>query len=406
MKQFIQSIDATKYLNYLFILYAFSFPISKALTSGTEILMLLIWVMQGSWKERYLLFKASSFIVFFTLFILVSIVSTLLVNDIAFALSYIIKYYHFLMIYIIYTSLDKRYITYIFSGFLLSVFISELVSYGIFFELFTYKNVSPQLPTPFMHHITYSVVLAFSSMILLSNFFTKEGLYKWISLIFFVTIIINLFINGGRTGQLVFVILIFMALLSFVEHKIKAMLISLGLIIITIVLAYNYSPNFHKRINDLSNGFSKAINEKDYTDQGGMRISMILIGTQVFLDNPILGTGVNQGMKQANEYSAKSEMKTKDMNMFADYHNIFINTAAELGILGLGLLLLVFYNFFILQISIREYSILQKMFDKSFILFSCTHNTLHLMNPMVFFALFAGLFNAISRIERQEHKVV
>ena len=392
--------EINTYLNYMIIAYAFSFPISKAAVNILEVLMLLLWIYQGNWKYKLELLKAQRFMLFLGAFVTYMIVSVMWASDTGFALKYIGKYHHFLIIPVIYTALERKYINYVFLAFVTSVFISEMISYGIYFNLFTYGHATHEFPTPFMHHITYSVVLVFTSMILLTNFLTEKRLkYKIFELLFFSTIIINLFINGGRTGQVIFIVIIFIVALMYIKHKVKAILSASAVILITFFLAYNFSSNFSVRVHQFEQGISKIIENDDYTGQGGMRAAMWIIGSEVFLDNPIIGTGIGNVMKDANHYASLHSFKTRDMRMFADYHNVFVNVAAQLGIIGLLLILLIFYALFTLQFKTKQYQVLNRVFIVSFILFSCTHNTVHLMFPMVFFTLFTGVFSAISRIE-------
>jgi len=390
------------YINYLIVAYAFSFPISKAAVNIVEVLLLLLWIYQGNWKYKFELLKSNKFIIFLLAFILWSVVSIAWASNTIFAMQYIGKYHHFLMIPVIYTSLEKKYISYVFGAFIGSMLISELMSYGIYFNLFTYGRATHEFPTPFMHHITYSVVLVFTSTILLTNFLTEIRLkYKIFDIVFLTTIITNLFINGGRTGQVIFIVLMFAVSLMYIKHKLKAILIASTIVITTFMLAYNFSSNFSSRVHQFEKGISKIIYENDYTGQGGMRAALWIVGTEVFSHNIATGTGIGNAMKDANYYASLHSFKTRNMNLFADYHNVFINVAAQLGIVGILLIILIFYSLFKLQFKIQKYNILNITFVISFILFSCTHNTMHLMFPMVFFALFTGFFNAISRIEMQ-----
>lgn len=398
--------DVNKYLNYLIIAYAFSFPISKAAVNTIELLLVLLWIYQGDWKYKFELLKSNKFIVVLFAFILLNIISIFWTSDSGFSANYIGKYHHFLIIPVIYTALEKKYISYIFGAFIASMLISEIISYGIYFKLFTFKHATPEFPTPFMHHITYSVVLVFTATILLTNFFTQTRVkYKIFDMLFFTTIIINLFINGGRTGQVIFLVVMFIVLLSYIKNRLKAMLIASAFVVMTLLLAYNFSTNFSSRVHQFQHGISKIINENDYGGQGGMRLALWIVGSEIFLDHPIIGTGIGNEMKDANRYASFHKFKTKNMNEFADYHNVFINIAVQLGIVGLALLLSIFYMLFQLKFKTKQHHILNITFLVSFVLFSCTHNTIHLMNPMIFFALFTGLFNAISRIETQKANI-
>jgi len=227
--------DLNTYMNYLIVAYAFSFPISKAGVNGIELLLLILWLIQANWNSKLHALKSSLFIVTLGAFMLWSLISLFWASDISVALSYIGKYHHFLMIPIIYTTLEKRYIKYVFSAFILSMLMSEVLSYAIYFGLMTYKHATPQFPTPFMHHVTYSAVLVFTTSILLISFFKEEILkYKIFYLVFFTTATANLFVNGGRTGQLIFIILMFVLFLLYIEHKLKAILVASAVSVATL----------------------------------------------------------------------------------------------------------------------------------------------------------------------------
>jgi len=396
-----RAASISKYINYCIIALAFAFPLSKAAVNFLELLLIILWIYEGNWKYKFSLLKSNLFIMSIFAFILWMIISIPWASSTLFSINYIGKYHHFLIIPIIYTSLKQEYITYTFSAFITSMFISELISYGIYFELFTFKHATPEFPTPFMHHITYSVVLAFTSTILLVNFLTTDSVkYKIFDAIFFTTIVINLFINGGRTGQVIFMVLIFVVFLMYIKEKLKAFLMALFIVIGTLFMAYNLSENFASRVVQFEKGIAKIIDNNDYTDQGGMRAALWITGTEIFLDNYLIGTGIGNEMNNANSYIHQHDFKVKDMKIFADYHNVFINTAVQLGIIGLFLFIFILYTFHKIKFYSKRYQILSQTFLVSFILFSCTHNTIHIMFPMVYFALFSGLFSAISRIEQ------
>jgi len=57
----------------------------------------------------------------------------------------------------------------------------------------------------------------------------------------------------------------------------------------------------------------------------------------------------------------------------------------------------IIYSSLTTKFKSKKYKIISLLFAMSFILFSFTHNTLHTMYPMVFFALFGGFFNALSK---------
>ena len=394
----IKQINYTKYINYALIAYAFSFPISKAATNLFEVLAILLWILEGNWREKFLLYKSNLLSIALSLLIGFSLLSILWHGNAEITLQYIAKYRHLLVIFIFYSSFNKKYTATLISAFLMAMFFSELMSYAIFFKLIHYKNILPNDPTPFMSHMTYSTVLAFTiGILLIKLFYEKKLKYKLFYIFFFLTATTNLFINGGKTGQIIFIVLIFVTILSSVKHKLKAFITSFIILIITFSLAYNFSPNFHNRSNQLYTGLTNMIIHHNFNGSGGYRTGLSMIGIYTFMQHPILGTGIAYKMKDAQVIATKEHINIENLQGFADYHSAFITISVQLGIVGLLISLLIIYTLFSLKIQNKEYRILSSLFATTFIIFSFTHNTLHTMNPMIFFALFAGFFNALSR---------
>ena len=307
------------------------------------------------------------------------------------------------MIPIIYTSLDKKFLGHIFSACLISMFLSEIMSYGIFFEFWTYKNVLPSDPAPFMDHVSYSIYLAFTSMILLNKiFFETELKYKVIYILFFITVTSNLFLNGGRSGQVTFfIILLILAILN-AKHKLKAVAVSVLFLSITFFAAYNISPNFQNRFNQATTDVSQMIEQNNYTGSFSTRVSLWIIGIDQITDSISLGSGMGNEMNQIEYYVQKHNFDITHLKRFGDHHNMFITYGIQLGQIGLILIFLIFYFVYTLKIKDPMNKNLNTVFIITFTLWSFTGTTFHTMNPMTFFALFAGLFNAISYIEKNK----
>jgi len=397
-------IDFQKYISLLLIAYAFSFPLSKAATNLFEILAILLWLTEGNWKEKFKLYKNNLLSIAIALLIGFSLLSAFWHGNTETTIMYVTKYRHLLIILIFYSSFNKKYMSYIISAFLLSMFLSEIMSYAIFFELIHYKNISPQDPSPFMSHMTYSTILAFTiSILLIKLFYEKRLKYKFLYILFFLTATTNLFINGGRTGQIIFIVLIFTTIFNSIKNKTKAFISSLIILIITFTLAYSLSANFNNRINQLFGDLNNVTAHKNYTGSGGTRIALTIIGINTFMDYPLLGTGLAYNIHDITTYTKKYNFNTQRMSIFTDYHNSFITISTQLGIIGLFISLLIIYTLLTFNIKNKEYKLMSLLFGISFIMFSLTHNTFHTMNPMVYFSIFAGLFNSIQKVETK-HK--
>ena len=199
MNNYFKNINISRtfynnYINYFIILYAFCLPISRAGISLSIVLIFLFWILEADFKRKYFEIKNNYFILAIFIFILYSFIAVLWSSDKIFALEYVKKYYHFLIIPIIFTSLKKEYIDKVFSAFLLGMLISEITSYGIFFELWIKEGVSPNDPSPFMDHSNYSTYLAFTVFILMYKIiYTDDFKWKIAYSIFFLFSTSNLF---------------------------------------------------------------------------------------------------------------------------------------------------------------------------------------------------------------------
>ena len=397
--------DYNKYINYIAVLFAFVAPISRAGIVLFSMLLILLWILEGGFKEKYIKMKNNNVIVFIIAFVAFYFISLLWSSDIAYGIKYAKKFWYFLPIFVIFTSVKKEYIKYMISAFLLSIFISEIISYGIFFEWWQFKNKLPSDPTPFMNRIQYSMFLAFAALLLLNRSFTQEiKIYKLGYFIYFLSVVVNLFMNGGRTGQLAFIISIFIVVFLNVKNKIIATLLIIGLSTPILVGAYSISPNFQKRVDLAFFQFNNMIETKEYCSSVGLRIGMLEIGSEVIIDNPIIGVGASDAMTTMHSYIDESHPNKICAKNMPNYHNDFLQIMVQLGLIGGFIYILMFYNIVKIKIKEKEYTNLPIIFVSVYIISSMFENMIHQQFSMILFSLFVGIFLALNRIEN-ENKV-
>ena len=127
-----KKIDFNTILNYLFVLYAFFVPTLKYANKAFIIPMFLLWILEGNFKYKVKLILSSKFIIVFLLFIIYNYISLFWTTQFDLALDYINKYKYYLPIIFIYTSMKKEFIKYSIFAFLSGMFISEIITYGIY----------------------------------------------------------------------------------------------------------------------------------------------------------------------------------------------------------------------------------------------------------------------------------
>jgi O-antigen ligase len=88
----------------------------------------------------------------------------------------------------------------------------------------------------------------------------------------------------------------------------------------------------------------------------------------------------------------------KDM---PSYHNIYVQSAVHLGIIGLFLYLMIFYSILKLKIENRYYFNLMIIFVSVYSVSSLVETMFHEQFSAALLALFSGIFIAQNRIENE-----
>ena len=391
-----------RYINYLSVIYAFLLPISRGGISILTALLFILWIFSEDFKNKIEFLKSNKTIIYLFAFIGFSLLSLLWSSNMSSGLYYIRKYWYFLTIIVIASSVEKKYLHYMVSAFLSGMLISEIISYGVFFELWSLKNATVDFPNPFMSHIQYSMFLAFTSLLLLSRIFYEKSLnLKIIYSMFFLMTTANLFINAGRTGQAAFAFSLFIVGFLHVKNKLVAFLGMSVLLFGILFTSYTISPNFKARVDIGVEDIKKIVSKEDYCSSIGLRFAVWQIGGEIFLDNPIFGIGVTNDMNTLKQKIDSKHPNMKCAKIMPSYHNFYIQTAVHLGLIGLILYLMIFYSLLKSGIKNKFFFDLSIIFVGVYSVSSLVANMFHVQFPEAFFALFTGIFIAQKRIESE-----
>ena len=97
-------------------------------------------------------------------FFFLHVIGLIWTENIVWGLHIVHKMWYFLLLLpILHTIVQKKYIKYYLVSFLSAIFITEVLSYLVWFELIhPFKNATVENPTPFMSHISYNPILCFA----------------------------------------------------------------------------------------------------------------------------------------------------------------------------------------------------------------------------------------------------
>jgi len=347
-----------KLYKYSFLLLAFVLPLSKAIISLLSVFVFLLWILEGNYKEKFLLIKRNQILIVLISFITLSYLSFLWSDDVTLKSIVDSDYKYLLFIPLFYTVLKKEWLEQIITAFLAGMFISEIISYGMYFGFWQTSHGTAFDPTPFMNHIQYSVFLAFSAILLFSRILSKKTtlIEKIVTVPFFLTVIGNLFITGGKTGQVSFLIAIIVLFAIHYRINIRTIMISFFSIILIVLLAYTNSNTFNSRINTAVSSFKNLYEQKDFSSTIGLRASYYLLVNDILsedISKLVFGVGKNDAQKEINMMiENKKNSEYKNYNLRIEFleknltHNQYLEILLEIGLIGLFLFLYFFYLIF------------------------------------------------------------
>ncbi len=399
----IKNVDYSQYINYIAVAYAFTLPLSRAAISLFGILFIVLWILEGNFKKKYVFLIQSKMVLALLAFLFFNILALLWSDDVVKALSYIKKYWYLIPILVMLTSLKKEYIPKIVSAFILGMLISEVISYGVFFELWQFKYATPTNLSPFMHHIEYSIFLAFTALLLLGRIFNNGTIgSKIFYTLFFITVSGNLFLTEGRTGQFAFIFGLFvLAMISF-RNRFKSISIFLVLAGIMLILAFNLSTTFHDRTIMGKESLISVVQNEDYCTSLGSRVGAWIISKDIVIHNPALGVGIYDNMREFHTIIDEKYPKMQCMhNTFMHVHNQYLQVLTQLGFVGLFFFLAIFYSLVKLPIDNRELKNMKYVYLTILLFAFMAEVVFHRQFSMALFTLVAGLLLAQNRIENE-----
>jgi len=402
-KQLTSKINFEKTYYYSIIILAFTLPLSRASISLFSIFLPLLWALEGNFKEKIVLIKNSSFLLSILALLALILLSVTWASDFSHALKSLREPLYLSLAFVLATAIKKEWINTIITAFLLGMFISEIASYIVYFEIYPLKGKTPDYPSVFMQHIDYSIYLGFTSILILNRLFSKRysPKEKIVLFMFFVTVSINLFISPGRAGQAAFLVAIFVATIIHFKLSFKSLFIFFIVSFSLFYGAYKTLPNFENRVNQGIVDVQK-LQEGEYNTSWGLRAAFWIITYDLLKEDPILGAGTGEYMKVAqvqlekNTYAQFSE-PVKQWCAQHHYHNQYLMIIAQFGLVGLFILILIYVYFFRLKIEDQEIKELSILFATIFLVGYMAEPLLAKQFTLVLFAFYSGLFVAATK---------
>ncbi len=301
-------------------------PFATSLLSLFSILVLLFWLLSGKILEIPQLVKTNPVVLLsLLLFILFTLGLLYTPVELPDSLSSLKKYRELLFIPIVISLLKdnqaaRKNCDYFF---ICGCIILLLISYAMYFSIIPAARYGNSI----VYHITHSFfmsILAFYSAH--KSIDSIQYRYLWITI--FVSTIINLFyIATGRTGMLIFLVL----MILFVIQRFSRLQQLIGILFLTLLISITFftSDNFSSR----SSIALKEIQNYEYGASRtslGMRFDWWLNSVAMIKEKPFLGHGTG-----SFTFSHDSLISGTNIQPTDNPHNEYLLIGVQLGMIGL-----------------------------------------------------------------------
>lgn len=391
-------------LVFLIMCVAFSIPFGDKYARTLISLIFVVWLFYIKVNDLKFIFK-NKIIILLLLFISFHYITLIWSEHIGNGLHIISQMWRYVFIPIILyiTILKKNNIQYILFAFIFGMFINEIISYLIYFNLYqTEFSKINGYPVGFINHIYYSIFVAFCAILILYQSRDMNNIYlKIIYTIFFITMTINLVISGGRTGYVAYFASLVILLFTYYKFSIKNLFQILLFPTLVFYIGYKYNDGVQARFNASASALQKMNDNKNYNTSVGTRLAFYPLTFDMLSqeDNSFM-YGVGTG---DIEYELEEAIKrTKLINVIhSNLHSTYLNAYVNNGIIGIVLLIIIMYSLFKLKILDKELKFIQYLFLLIFCISALVANLLDTRVTMIYFSLLVSIILAQNIIENK-----
>lgn len=321
------------------VLLIFFIPFSTALTTVLPFYIAAAWLFSGQFESlKDLLQKLKCAIFAFLLFALLLIAvanSSIPLHE---SLGFLKKYREllYLVIFIPFFQ-DPKYRLWAYYAFSASLLISVLASYLMYFDIIA-KPASSYDSASIRMRITHSLMVAFFSFYCAHQFLNSSRFrYLW-ALAFLLSTINIFFMIEGRTGQLIYFLLIF--LFTYQRLSLLKGMVFIAANIIFFILFLNFSDGGNRIHEGFANSQSYLQGHTETKSSMGQRMTFWKHAWTLITEKPIFGHGTGSYESGYARLASPDEIKTSNA------HSEFLMITVQTGIVGLALFIALIAGFY------------------------------------------------------------
>ena len=333
--------------NIVFVLLAFTIPVSVAFTNVFLVVFLIVWLLEGDFIRKIHVFKSNKWlwsVLVLTIMYFLGLMYGHNHND----ANYVLQRVSLLLMFIVFTTAEIRQKSYHYALtlFLFTNLISATVSILINNEII--EPISSYIPiissensiSAFLKYNYHNILLSFSSLLSFILFHLSKNKYSFLYLLAIPIFCLSIFSEAGRAGQLTINVFMFFYAIYFLRSKIKYSISIFFFLILVNYFSYNNSTVFKYRVDQLNhvvqnNGEKKnpKAKEKD------IRYLFLNESLSLIKERPFFG----HGSGSFSSILISNTNSSYDFEKHKTPHNNFLYVFFELGIFGFLIFLSIFY---------------------------------------------------------------
>jgi len=319
---------------------ALALPLSTSALSILAILILVVWLVEGGYREKVRVITANPVAVAVLCYLALYMVGLLWTEDLARGLGVLTKYWKLMLLPVFLTAVrwDQRRV---YAGFFLAgMTVAMATTYLAWFGLLRYADVTPQHLTHGTFHVIYNPMLAFAIYLLMHELVWGKirAALRWPLSGLAALMMVNMFITEGRSGQVVFFVLLGLFLLQILRKNIlRTGLIITFLLPSVFAVGYQVSPVFHGRVDRACSEIHQF--HRNPNTSVGLRLLFWQNSWEIIKESPWLGVGTGD---YQSAYAEVNKRQSPQMVATDNPHNQYVLVLCQLGLLGLAGLLGIF----------------------------------------------------------------
>jgi O-antigen ligase len=329
----------------LFILLGITIPTSIAITNLIIGLLVFCWFLEGNFQQKLEEIKSSKWMLsIFGLIVMYGL--GMIWGDFHTHAEYQFQRLPLLLVFpvLITTNISQRAIKHGAISFLITTFISAVISIAInnnvIAPLASYMSFfsSGGNVSAFIKYNYHNVLLSLASTLSLYILIEKKTKYRKLLLLFIVAYAVSIFTERGRAGQVIFNLSALFYIMYYNRNNFLRLVTFLVVLFSFQFIVYKTTKVYKNRLVTVSNIIKNEGFELDGESED-IRYVFLRETLNRIVKKPIFGYGTGSfGTIFDNE------VKTGDDFLFHKTpHNQYLYVCFELGIIGLILLLLIFY---------------------------------------------------------------